>query len=97
MTSIQQSSPVKKRKIIRHNYTHVAVQQLNKEFVLVILKDHPCVRSCGGCTYQFMKSYSPPDNIAIAHNKYCSWRDAQTGVLRKSDNLANQYYHPNPH
>ena len=75
----------------------MAVQQRNKEFVLVSLKDHPRVRSCGGCPYRFMKSYPPPDDIAIAHKEYGSWRDAQTGVLRRSNNLANWYYHPNPH
>ena len=57
MTSIQQNSPIKKLKIIRHNDTHVAVQQHNKDFVLFSLKDHPGVRSCGRCPYQFMKSY----------------------------------------
>ena len=97
MTSIQQNSPIKKLKIIRHNDTHVAVQQHNKEFVLFSLKDHPGVRSCGRCPYQFMKSCPPPDNIAIAHKQYGSWRDAQTGVLRRSNNLANWYYNPNTH
>ena len=55
------------------------------------LKDHPRVHSCGGCPYQFMKSYPPPDDIIIAHKKYDSWRDAQAGVLRRSNNLANRY------
>ena len=97
VTSIQQNSPIKKLKIIRHNDTQVAVQQRNKEFLLVSLKGHPRVRSCGGCQYQFMKSYPPPDHIAIAHKRYGSWRNAQTGVLRRSNNLANRYYNPNPH
>ena len=97
VTSIQQNSLIKKLKIIRHNDTHVAVQQRNKVFVLVSLKNHPRVRSCGGCPYQFMKSYPSPDDIAIAHKEYSSWRDAQTGVLRRSKYLANRYYHPNPH
>ena len=91
VTSIQQNSPVKKLKIIRHNDTLVAVQQRNKGFVLVSSKYHPRVCSCGGCPYQFMKSYTPPDDIAIAHIEYGSWRDAQTGVLRRSNNLANRY------
>ena len=46
VTSIQQSSPIKKLKIIRHNDTHVAVQQRNKEFDLASLRDHPRVPSC---------------------------------------------------
>ena len=50
-----------------------------------------------GRPYQFIKSYPPPDDIAIAHKEYGSWRDAQTGVLRRSNHLANRYYHPNPH
>ena len=97
MTSIQQNSPIKKLKIIRHNDTHVTVQQRNKEFVLVSLKDYPRVRSCGGCSYQLLKSYPPPDDIAIALKEYDSSRDAQTGVLRRSNNLANRYYQPNRH
>ena len=96
-TSIQQNSPIKKLKIIRHNDTHVTVQQHNKEFVLVSLKDHPRVRSCGGCSYQLLKSYPLPDDIAIALKEYDSSRDAQAGVLRRSNNLANRYYQPNPH
>ena len=67
MTSIQQNSPIKKLKIIRQNDTQVAVQQRNKEFLLVSLKDHPRVRLCRGYPYQFMKSYPPPDHVAIAH------------------------------
>ena len=43
-----------------------------------------------------MKSYLLPDDKAIAHKEYGSWRDAQTGVLRRSNNLANRYYQPNP-
>ena len=67
VTCIQQNRPIKKFKVIRHIDTHVAVQQRNKEFVLVSFKDHPRVRSRGGCPYQFMKSYPPPDDIAIPH------------------------------
>ena len=70
MTSIQQNSPIKKLKIICHNDTHMAVPNRNKEFVLVNLKDHPRVRSRGGCTYQFMKSYPLIDDIAVAHKEY---------------------------
>ena len=91
VTSIQQNSPVKKLKIMRHNGSLVAVQQRNKGFVLVSSKYHPRLCSCGGCPYQFMKSYTPPDDIAIAHKEYRSWRDAKTGVLQRSNNLANRY------
>ena len=72
VTSVQQNSPIKKLKIIRHDDTPVAVQQRNKEFILVSLKDHPRVRSCGGCPYQFIESYPLPDDIAIAHKVYGS-------------------------
>ena len=51
VTSIQQNSPVKKLKIMRHNDSLVAVQQRNKGFVLVSSKYHPRVCSCGGCPY----------------------------------------------
>ena len=75
----------------------MAVQQRNKDFVLVSLKYLSRVRSCGGCPYQFMKSHPPTDDIAIAHKEYGSWRDAQTRVLRRSNNPANWHYHLNPH
>ena len=96
VTYIRQNSPIKKLKIIRHNDTHVAVQQRNKEFVLVSSKDHPYVCLCGWYPYQFTKSYPPPDDIAIDHKEHGSWRDARMGVLRRSNNLVNRYYHPNP-
>ena len=63
----------------------------------VSLKDHPRVCSCGAYPYQFMKSYPRPDHIAIAHKGYGSWKNIQTGVLRRSNNLANRYYNPNLH
>ena len=75
----------------------MVVQQRNKDFVLVSLKDASRVRSCGGCPYRFMKSHPPPDGIAIAHKEYGSWRDTQTRVLRRSNNPANWHYNPNPH
>ena len=36
VTYIQQNSLIKKLKIIRHNYTQVALQQCNKEFLLLV-------------------------------------------------------------
>ena len=78
MTSVQQKSLIGKLKIICHNDTHVAVQQRNKDFVLVSLKHYPRVRSFGGFPYQFIKSHQRPDDIAIAHKVYGSWRDTQT-------------------
>ena len=78
LTSIQQKSPIGKLKIICHNDTHMAVQQRNNDFGLVILKHHPRVRLFGGFPYQFIKSHARPDDIAIAHKEYGSWRDTQT-------------------
>ena len=70
-----------------------------KEFILVNLKDHPRVTSCGGCPYPFPRvnkqTYPPPDDIVIAHKEQSVWRDRATGVLRKSNKAANRYYHPN--
>ena len=66
------------------------VQQHNKVLFLVSLKDHPRVRSCGGCLCQFMKSYPPTDDIAVAHKEYGSWRDAQTRGMHKPEYYEDQ-------
>lgn len=45
-----------------------------------------------------MKSYPPPDDIAIDHKEYDVQMEGCTNwVSQRSKNIVNWYYHPKPH